>query len=88
MVQFGEDPGFDKKGLHILGVGDSVRVWHLDRDRAIEVVVVSKIDPSEPPLTEPLDDPVAPDLGGDRRPRGRSNQDGCLSPSVSAGLVV
>jgi hypothetical protein len=45
-------------------VGDSLGVWHLDGDRAIQVIVVSKIDPSEPALPEPMDDPVAPDLGG------------------------
>ena len=30
---------------------------------AVEVIIVSKIDPSEPALTEPMDDPVAPDFG-------------------------
>ena len=64
MVQFGEDPGFVEKRFHILGVGDSFRVWHLDGDRAVEVIVVSKIDPSEPALTKPMDDPVAPNFGG------------------------
>ena len=64
MVQPGEDPGFNEKRLDILGVGDSFRVRHLDGDRAVEVIVVSKIDPSEPALTEPTDDPVAADLGG------------------------
>ena len=89
MVQLGEDPGFNEKRFHILGAGDSFGVWHLDGDRAVEVIVVSKIDPSEPALTEPTDDPVAPDLGGiavrgaartsDGRLRaGRSRQAPCL----------
>ena len=64
MVQLGEDPGFDQKRLDILGASDSFRVWHLDGDRAVEVIVVSEIDPSEPALTEPTDDPIAPNLGG------------------------
>ena len=51
MVQLGEDSGFNEKRFDILGVGDSFGVWHLDGDRAVEVVVVSKIDPSEPALT-------------------------------------
>ena len=51
MVQSGEDTGFGQKRFHILGVGDSFGVWHLDGDRAVEVIVVSKIDPSEPALT-------------------------------------
>ena len=46
------------------GVGDSFRVWHLDRHRAVEIIVVSKIDPSEPALTQATDDPVTPDSGG------------------------
>ena len=64
MVQLGENSGFDEKRFHILGAGDSFGVRHLDGDRAVEVIVVSQIDPSEPALTEPADDPVAPDLGG------------------------
>ena len=31
---------------------------------AVEIVVVSEIDPSEPALAEPADDPIAADLGG------------------------
>ena len=64
MVQPGEDSGFNEKRLDILGVGDSFRVWHLDGDRAVEVIVVSKIDRPEPALTEPMDDPIAPNFGG------------------------
>ena len=37
--------------LDILGVRDSLGVGHLDRNGAVEVIVVSKIDPSEPALT-------------------------------------
>ena len=64
MVQLREDSGFNQKRLDILGSGDSLGVWHLDGDRAVEVVVVSQIDPSEPALTEPTDDPIAPNFGG------------------------
>ena len=64
MVQPGKDAGFVQIGFHILGVGDSFRVRHLDGDGAVEVVVVGKIDPSEPALTQTADDPVTPDLGG------------------------
>ena len=64
MVQFGEDTGFNEKRFHILGVGDSFGVWHLDGDRAVELIVVSKIDPSEPALTQPSEDRVTPDLRG------------------------
>ena len=51
MVQLGENSGFDKKRFHVLGAVDSFRVRHLDGDRAIEFIVVSQIDPSEPALT-------------------------------------
>jgi hypothetical protein len=51
MVQLGEDSGFNEERFHILGLGDSFRVRHLDGDRAVEIIVVSKIDPSEPALT-------------------------------------
>ena len=65
MVQLGEDAGFSRETLPTSsGLSDSFGVWHLDCDRAVEVIVVSKIDPSEPALTEPADDPVTPDLGG------------------------
>ena len=64
MVQLGEDAGFNEKRFHILGVSDSFRVWHLDGDWAVEVIVVSKIDPSEPALTQASEDRVTPDLGG------------------------
>ena len=46
------------------GCGDAFRVRHLDRHGAVEVVVVGKIDPSEPALTQTADDPVTPDLRG------------------------
>ena len=72
MVQIGEDAGLDEKCFHVLGLADSFRVRHLDGDGAVEVIVVSKIDPSEPALTEPADDPVAPDVRRQRRlPSGR-----------------
>jgi len=51
MVELGEDSGFNKKRLGILGMDDSFRVRNLDGDRTVEVVVVSQIDPSEPALT-------------------------------------
>ena len=60
----GEDAGFGQISLHILGVRDSFRVGHLDRNRAVEVIVVSKIDPSEPALTQASEDRVTPDFGG------------------------
>ena len=88
MVQLGEDPGFNKKRLDILGAGDSFRVWHLDGDRAVEVIVVSKIDPSEPALTEPTDDPIAPDFGGIAvRGAARTSMGGC-EPAVPDRLLV
>jgi len=45
MIQLGKDSCFYKKCFQILRVGDSFRVWHLDGDRAIQIIVVSKIDP-------------------------------------------
>jgi hypothetical protein len=64
VVQFREDPGFGKKGFHVLGLGNPFRIGNLDGDRAVKVVVVSEIDPSEPALAEPTDDPIPPNLGG------------------------
>ena len=46
MVQLGENTGFNQKCFYIFGVKDSFRVWHLDGDRAVEVIVMSQIDPS------------------------------------------
>jgi hypothetical protein len=69
MIEPGEDSGFSQKRLDVLRVVDSLGVWHLDGNRPIQVIVVSKIDPSEPALTYPIYDSVAADLGGvaDRR---------------------
>ena len=88
MVQPGEDSGFNKKRFHILGVSDSFRVWHLDGDRTVEVVVVSQIDPSEPALTEPTDDPVAPILEGSPCEDSLELAFGDCEPSVPAWLKV
>ena len=63
MVQLREDLGFNQQRFHVLGVGDSFRVWHLDGDRTVKVVVVSEIDTFESALTEPMDDPIAPNFG-------------------------
>ena len=67
MVEFGEDPGFNKERFEILGAGDTFRVRHLDGDRAVEIIVVCKIDRAEAALTEPTDDPIAPNPWRDRR---------------------
>ena len=64
MVQPGEDACFDKERLDVLGLSDSFRAWHLDGYGAVEVVIVSEIDSSEPALTEPTDDPITPNFGG------------------------
>jgi len=64
MVQVGEDAGFNEKRFHILGVGDSFRVRHLDGYGSVEVIVMSKIDPSEPTLTQASEDRVTPNFGG------------------------
>ena len=88
MVQLGEDPGFDEKRLDVLGVGDSFGVRHLDGDRAVEVIVVSKIDPSESALTEPTDDPIAADLRGIAVRRAARTLEGGCEPPVSDRLLV
>ena len=64
MVQLGEDSGFNEKRLDILGANDSFGVWHLDGDRAVEVIVVSQIDRPEAALTKPTNDPIPPNFGG------------------------
>ncbi len=50
---------------------------------------MSQIDPSEPALTEPTDDPIAPDFGGIavRRSRSNSRVGGC-EPAVPDRLFV
>ena len=73
MVQPGEDAGFVQIRFHILGVSDSFRARHLDRDWAVEVVVVSQIDLSEPALTQASEDRVTPDLRGIADPGSHSN---------------
>ena len=52
MIQLGEDTGFGEKRIHMFRVGDSRRAWNLDRDRTVEVIVVSEIHPSKPTLTQ------------------------------------
>ena len=49
--RLGEDAGFVQVRLDILGASDSFGVGHLDGHGAVEVIVVSQIDPSEPALT-------------------------------------
>ena len=70
MVQAGEDAGFVQVRLDILGVGDSFGVRHLDRDGAVEVVVVGQIDPPNPPWPKPSEDRVTPDLRGMEKREG------------------
>jgi hypothetical protein len=62
MIEFGENSGLNKTRLDILGASDAFRVRHLDGDRSVEIVIVSKIDPSKSALTQTVDDPVTPDL--------------------------
>ena len=88
MVQLGEDPGFNQKRLDILGASDSLRVRHLDSHRAVQVVVVSKIDRAEATLTEPMDDPISPNPGGISVEKSLElSIGGCESP-VSDRLLV
>ena len=65
MVEPGEDAGLGQVGLDVLGAGDSLRVGHLDRHRAVEVVVLGEVDPPEAALAEQPDHPVAADRPGD-----------------------
>jgi hypothetical protein len=90
MVQFGEDSSLNEKCLNILAANDSFGAWHLDGDRAIEVIVMSKIDPSEPALTKLTDDPVPPDLRGIAIRRATRTLSGRLGVSrfrQSLGLI-
>src|SRR5271157_4672488 len=64
MVQFGKDSGFNEKRFQILGVDYCFGVRHLDGYLAVEVIIVSKIDPSEPALTQASENRVTPDLRG------------------------
>jgi len=56
MVQVGEDSGFNEKRFQILGVSYSLEVRHLDGYRSVEVIIVGKIDPSEPALAQASQD--------------------------------
>jgi hypothetical protein len=49
MVELGKNAGFGEKRLDILGIGDPFGVRNLDRNRTVEVVVLGKVNPSEPP---------------------------------------
>ncbi len=62
MIQPGEDSSFGQISLDILGASDPLRVRHLDGNRTIKIVIMTKIDPPESTLTETPDDPVTPDL--------------------------
>ena len=65
VVEPGEDPGLGQVGLDVLGAGDPLGVGHLDRHRAVEVVVVGQVDPSRTRL-----DPAAGSPGSGRSDRG------------------
>ena len=60
--RFGEDSCFTEKRLNNpRHVGDSFRIWHLDGNRAIQIIVVCKIRPVQTRLaTISMDDPVSP----------------------------
>ena len=64
MVEPGDDAGLGEIRLDIAGTGDLLRVGHLDRYEAIEVVVSGQINPSEAALTESSNDRVAPMASG------------------------
>ena len=57
------------------GAGDPLGVGHLDRHRAVELVVVGQVDPAEAALAQQPDHPVAADLDwiacGERRRQDR-----------------
>jgi hypothetical protein len=50
MVQLGKIAGFGEKRFHIRGMSNALRVRQLDGYATIKVVVVSKIDSTEPAL--------------------------------------
>jgi hypothetical protein len=51
VVEVSDGAGFDKVGLDVFGFGCSMTVRHLDRYRAVELIVVGKIDNAETALT-------------------------------------
>ncbi len=51
MVQPGENAGFGQKCFHMFGTSNARGVRQLDGHQTIEVIVVRKINPSEPALT-------------------------------------
>ena len=55
------DAGLGQVRLDVLRAGDPLGVGDLDRDRAVELVVVGEVDPPESPLAQPPDHPVAAD---------------------------
>ena len=73
MVELGQDPGLGEVSLGVLGAGDPLGVGHLDRHRAVEVIVLGEVDAAEPALAEPPDHPVAADSPGEASP-GRSRE--------------
>ncbi len=62
VVEAGEDAGFVEVCVDILGLRDSIWAGNFDRNRPVEVIVVGKIDPSEPALAQDPEDRVTPDL--------------------------
>ena len=70
VVEPGQGAGLGQVGLDVLGAGDPLGVGHLDRDRAVELVVAGQVDPPESPLAQPPDHPVAADRRRDRHRHG------------------
>ncbi len=64
VVEPGEGAGLGQVGLDILATEDPIRVGHLDRHGAVEIVVLSQIDPAETAMAQESDHPVATELRG------------------------
>ena len=61
VVDLGQSPGLCEVRLNVVFPADSLWVWDLDGNTAIEFFILRQVDPSEPSLAEPPDYPVATD---------------------------
>src|SRR5262249_43929576 len=83
MVEAGEYSCFREEGLDTLGGWGPLGIGQLDGNLAVQVDVVRKVNPPEPALAKPANDPVTPDAnrirvrGADRARAGAQRTGSC-----------
>ena len=86
MVESSDDAGFLQVRLDILRFLNAFRIWHLDGDGSVQFVIVTKIDLTEPAVTEQSDDAIRPMAEGVRS--AASGAGGVCVPNCGGTLTL